>query len=886
MANNPIDANLFRHYLRFISLGRTDLYEISEPLGFDAANFVKKQESKRYARSIEYGSIDKLTFVDAYSIPVSAERAINPQGDTSTHMDYGLSWLLPIAQDFGFEAEVEYILEKNGLQFSNGMLDFTEDGLTDGYTFISCKLVQKNKVANLKRRLDDKFNAFSDKNVNQETITPAPTVDFVLASTPERQESLFELGESKELVAGFFGPFNNFSAQVVKFGVRNTLTFFSQELFSSSFVNACNNFRVLKAQNDLSQVTVGMSSELTLQYRTDGGSGSSTAGSQLLGVIFQYPMTVGTISEAQTIVLTSIYLTGTSDQDYTFPAEASFSMPDIPRGYSMALFWDYEWNSEHISETKWLLNKCDFTINAVSTGINTVSKGVWWVDLYKQAAKFTDALPVTSQELGEGGPDHDNVCFNSKMIVQDISEFTMECKKVFESGEEVNMDYEPDEDGIFVGHQRQFYTNDEIGAFLVLPGEDITIDENERCQINKLKYKYKTFEQDRTSVGTNIAIHTDSENSILNKNVENVKEVQVEFVADPLAIQAAVNIKVKDPSISSDVDDKVYKTNLTSLAPSSFNTFGAVLSMRVNDGKLEILNRDGTGDGDNVLLNWLILGISVGSSFQILAGKNIGTYTVFSITNSVIVLTPVSATMDFDGDAYISVKYFYTNVIWISRTTEGFISNTNSLQNVAYSIKRNILRFGEYLASCLIYAKKNIFNTYFKSNGDYSSQMSSEAEPVVENAPILYSDLPNPLTTAKVYNLTCVAEFEEVLAYLQAYKVSRGFIRCYDSVGRVVKGYVQKLDHNWSTNMIKFTIEQKFETEFLIINTTPEGIYVNDTPYNISGISRWWDFRNDYLKLYDSQNRPLSNFYKYNFVLLNGVAYESKEELSQALLNL
>lgn len=44
--NNPLDNNLFRHYLRFISLGQTALYEICEPIGFDNANFVQEQESK------------------------------------------------------------------------------------------------------------------------------------------------------------------------------------------------------------------------------------------------------------------------------------------------------------------------------------------------------------------------------------------------------------------------------------------------------------------------------------------------------------------------------------------------------------------------------------------------------------------------------------------------------------------------------------------------------------------------------------------------------------------------------------------------------------------------------------------------------------------------
>ena len=123
--NNPLDTNAFTHYLRFISLGKTELYQIAEPIGFDAANFVKQQEAKRYARSIEYGSIDNLTFVDAVGQYIETPQIINPQGDSSNYLDYGLQWLLSIYKDFWFESKVEYVLEKNGVQFSNGMLDFT-----------------------------------------------------------------------------------------------------------------------------------------------------------------------------------------------------------------------------------------------------------------------------------------------------------------------------------------------------------------------------------------------------------------------------------------------------------------------------------------------------------------------------------------------------------------------------------------------------------------------------------------------------------------------------------------------------------------------------------------------------------------------------------------
>lgn len=196
--------------------------------------------------------------------------------------------------------------------------------------------------------------------------------------------------------------------------------------------------------------------------------------------------------------------------------------------------------------------------------------------------------------------------------------------------------------------------------------------------------------------------------------------------------------------------------------------------------------------------------------------------------------------------------------------------------------------FGEYFASCLIYAKTNITNGWFKSNGAYTSQLDTEASPVTENATVLYADLPNPLTTAKVIKLTVVAEFEDVLAYLTAYKVKRGFIRCYDSNGRVYKGFVQKLNHLWAENKLTLTLEQKYDSELLVLTYALGILTVNDANYDLTGNANWWRFNNDFIILYDAENKPLCNIddYAYNFVQLDGIVYSTKEDLINALLSL
>ena len=468
--------------------------------------------------------------------------------------------------------------------------------------------------------------------------------------------------------------------------------------------------------------------------------------------------------------------------------------------------------------------------------------------------------------------------FNRRMISQDITDFTTTSKIVYNSLQEVNCDYEPDEDVIFIGHHSDFYTNNEIAVFQTIPSEDFTIEENESLSINKMNFAYKTYEQDRDSENTTLAIHTESEWSLQNENVENKKEVTIDFIRDSFSIQTIVDLQLQKETTSTNEDDKVYISNVVQLAPSSFNTFGIILLMRISDGKLEILNK--TSEGDNAI-NWLNLGFGVGSAFEITEGSNIGTYTVFAIERTKLTLTPVVGTPTESGDLFIRVKYSYTNIVLATRTFEGF--TIGEFPNQAYSIKRNLERFYQYLKSTTLYCKKDITNSFFKSNGTYQSQLSTETTPLIENATITYDSLPDALITPKINNLTAYAEWQDVLNYLDAYKVSRGFIRTFDSNGRVVKGYVKDLDLNWSENSIKLTLEEKFENNYLILTYANGILTVNDTVYNLSGISNWWLSENDLFRFYDNKNRPISNFYDFNFVNLNGVIYSTRNELITAL---
>jgi len=888
--NNPIDTQQFRHYLKFISLGKTDLYEICEPIFFDGANFVKKQESKRYARSTEFGAVDSLKFVDAVGEYRNTPQIINPQGDSSNYLDYGLQWLLSIYNGFGFESKVEYYLEKSGVIFAYGMLDFTDKDITDGYTYVTCKLIQKNKVADLKRRLDDKFNAFGTKNAKQETITPISTENLLLKGLVIPKSSSWNSPRVFDLTTYALSTLGtdqrtyrwNNSKNIVIDGISDTLTFLNDfNNFNDIDASLPNDFKYIKATKELFDVKIKISNFSWSQdvYSAGGGNGY---------VINKFVICWGTDAESPLgfiDVFNNQIFDGNSRIDII---DDTFNIAYVPAGAYIFIFMESfcrqssSLGGEVGSDN--LVSQYTIDISVTEKSLDTVIKACRWIDLIKQASLFSCGLTINASLFDVNGTHYNNMVFNRRMISQNIDSFYCTPKNALESVEEVNCDYEPNENEIFIGHESDFYRNVEIGNFQIIPSEDFSIDENERLSINKLTYKYKTFEQDRTTQNTDLAIHTDTEWLIQNDNVENKKDISIEFVRDPLSIQKVIDLEIKEPTTSTEEDDKVYISNVTQLAPSSFNEFGIVLLMRISEGNLEILNRN-SDTGSSAVTNWTTLGFGVGATMFITEGENIGNYTVTTVTRNILTLTPnVGTSITFQGDGFIKLKYFYTNVFWTSRTNEGV--TVGKFPNQAYSIKRNLKYFGSYLKACLLYAKKDIINSYFKSNGTYESQLTTETTALIENATITYNSLPNPYIAPKVYHLTAYAEFNTILDYLTTYNSTRGFVRTYDSNGRVIKGFIKDLNHNWSENGLKLDIEELFETEYLILEYSDGVLTVNDVIYNLEGNSEWWKAENDYFKFYDNKNKPLCNFYRYNFVNLNGIVYNSKAELIDALLSL
>jgi hypothetical protein len=184
-----------------------------------------------------------------------------------------------------------------------------------------------------------------------------------------------------------------------------------------------------------------------------------------------------------------------------------------------------------------------------------------------------------------------------------------------------------------------------------------------------------------------------------------------------------------------------------------------------------------------------------------------------------------------------------------------------------------------YLATATMYCKKDIKNSFFKNFGKLETQLLTETTPVIEDATILYEDLFTPLVEPITIKAKIVAEYNDVVDYLENYRTTKGYVRLFTPTGKVVKVYPKDFQYTLATNEAVIQGEKKYEDEYLRITIEGNIVNVNDAPYDLQGVAEWFRTQNDFIQLYDKKSNPLSNFYRYDFVLLNGINYNSIDEL-------
>jgi hypothetical protein len=863
----------FTFYLNFKN-DATGLIEITEPVKFDGASFTVEQDKSRYGRDISYGNEEvSLEFYD---------------GIFDNGLTMGLFQLLDYYKTYGFESEVEFILKKNGVNFTIGLLDF-KMAKTDLLTYFECKIIQENNRAIINRRKDINVDVFSNKDLDLNTITPLATENILLKAKPVLQVSEWKSIGSETFPIDSTDPTEiwclfNLAQTNVSYGIENSLGWLSNKIYTATISDA-EKFGLIYAQNKLNNIKVTATIDMT--YVVTQGVFPD------FGFMALYLCWGDTFDPSNTSTTRHLLYNDTwgasVEKTVLLNETFEYTIDEVSQGGKVWLFWagiGYVDCNIDVTHRNFIIK-----VDAVSTSIDSIIKGVRYVDLFKQNIKSISGLTLDAPKYDVAGEFYEQFAFNGKLIRQYVDKpFYVNFKDLTDGLQELNADYQINQNNVFIGQYNDFYNNVDLGGFLQAPDSEFNTNFNDRYSINAFNYSYKTFEQNKDESNTIDSIHTDAQFLLPNKLVENVKKVEVNYIRDPFSIEASrrQGINTKE-STSLDNDDKIFLIDVFPLPSGSTNGFGLRLLMRINSGRLEILNN--TLNGEGTPFDWTLLGFVVGSDFDIIAGENIGSYTVYSLEREKIVLTPIGFTPSFEGDGFIKTEFPLNNVSYVNRTSQGFteilnLSSGDNYSNLRYSIKRNMKYWSSYLKTASKYKPNGIIqNTFFKNNGLLSTKYGSETVATVEGGNINVTDLSDAILSPMVFKTKVVAEFETVKTLLDNLATQKGFIRVVDTNNRVLKIHPTKLDYEWMTNLLTIEGEQRNESDYVTIDTIgAELININEVGYDSIILKRnWFKIDGFFITLYDFNSVPLINPTRIEKVKVNGVSYTTAVNLADAI---
>lgn len=785
--NNPIEINAFKHYLEIDNV-RT---EILEPIGFDASNFVCEQDKDGYGRDIFYG---------------------NSEIDLEFHKEYGIN-LLPTGLDLllqqenlnGSESNVNYILTKNNVDFNIGQLDFA-GAITDYESYFKCKVIQNNEQAKIKKRSKVKIDAFAIKDLDDNTITPIETKSILLKAKPIDVLSRWkDYSYSQDIDrSGFALTYFPLVGNLVKYNIKNSYVPFNYYAVTfgmtiEEIIELQNNTRIIVATEQLTNVKV------KIRNLSASISGDYT---NTISLVVYYGSGFSSSDENTTLVMLEPAI---NEAMFLSNKNYDIDIPVLSPGQHIQIAFQVR---NFLSEAPTNGLYVDITmdtleITATEIGIDSVIKGVRYIDLIKQNYKAIGSLPVNAPKFDVGGEFYNQFCFSGKLIRQITNEpFYLELDKTIESLLEVNAAPQINDNEIYIGQYQDFYNDIEMGTYLQLPESEAKFTKNEKYLINTFKFGYNKFEQDRDEENTLDSIHTDSEWYLPCDNSINSKSLKLPFIRDAYNIESVRRRATEKDNTSNDNDDDIFIIDVIEVAPGTIRTINGTFAIEQLDSTntYKILaNRN---------FRWDLLGFKVGDHVTVAGDGESNSILVTGITSSILTLNWLGG--DYSGVQFLSITYPITDVQYTTRTNEGLIFSQNLLNsdnyaNLRYSIKRNMSYWFPYLSTAgKFIPTKTIKNSYFKSNGEAITRFVGEPTNIKENENILIADISNKkILSQNIYMTTLVIEFEDLVTLIGKIQTQRGYINVQDHNGNIISGYIVNLDHTWATNECIINLEIK-----------------------------------------------------------------------------
>jgi hypothetical protein len=897
----------FKHYLNFISLPSVGRIEIAEAIGFDGASYKVKQDDKRFGRDIIIANEDtELTFTRDYFEQIQITQIL-PSGETFNYASQGFDYLLDIFNNDGWEGKVEYIIEKDEESFTTGIFSYYTSVVE--FDNIKVKIIQNTNREVLKRLEDTDIDAFNNKSLDGRDITPCATTNILLKAKPIINSSVWakSYGSSSYLTFGRFYTLS-LNRNITESAINNTLTPYADVLFhpldgvnremtfaqhmagGTNYINAPEgeSTKLLIAKNEITNINVKLKFKGNLRSRNGSNTSFIYYIMKSTPNLFYNNYASKNFEKVLEIALTSSTFIDV-DYDINFNSNITLFPGEILYGGYSGLL-DTSFIDSNIINS-------EVSITSTETYIDTIIKGVRLIDLIKHNVKSIVDMPVDAPEYDLGGEHYDNFAFNGLLLGQITDRpFYTQFKDLMNIPMETCSDYQINPNSIEILPYSDYYEDTELAVFDELPSFTSNSMFSKQYTLKNAEFKYSRSSSERETNSKNSIddVHTETQKFITD-SVDGSLKVDIKHIRSAFLIEQARQRAFENQQTTSlQNDDNLFLLKCITLEPESEGTFSAVLLQQKDTvtNNLKILNNN--QDGDGLDFNWTLLGFSVGDAFFIDEGQNEGTYTVISITSTILELDKNTGVPPFAGEGFIKMRWFYTDVTYVNQTNENYeliegVANPNDYSNLDYSWGRNIKRWYPYLASATKFKPNDVIKTSsFKINGNLVTRKDGEGANVSDSADIDNSDIAslkilNPFNhSVKVY-----APFNVVTQLIEDIRDVKGYVSVNLNDGRIIKGYIQNMEYTWITEELDLVLEEKFISDFMeIVKFYGTTTTITNPNYPTKTDLKSFQINNIFVTLYDSVDNELYPPTRFTNVKINGEQYTDITLFSDALTEL
>lgn len=880
-----MSSSNFRFYFNFISIPTVGRIEITEPVGFDAESFKIEQDKGRFAKDVYSSNEDSMLTIYKGHFQFMNIPELNPYGTVYEHASMGIDYFYYLDTHFGTESKVEFIFEKDGEE-TISMVDFKTIVIKDGE--ISFKTIQDNNRKLINQKKDTSINAFSNKDLDGNTITPCEVQNVLIKAHPLTQKSKwvspnsygerFEVGFGMPLKEASF--FINNCQNVIESGIEDTLSFFEQTIQTPRTPqNApANDFGFLRAKYNLTNVVLNIRN-ISFKQKTgqhqDGNGYLQTQFKVVWGYDIDNPLGTHNFFDFQI----------QEDEEFNFNESLiTLNISYIPIGAKLWVFF----RSNLVESTDvaiignprifvdTTINNWTMDISVTSTAIDSVAKGTRYIDLVRHNVKsIKSGVNVNSSLYGAGGQHYDNYCFNGNMLGKKTdTPFNNKLEDLLKVPFERCCDYKIQENSIIIEHYNHFYKDVQIAEFTDINSEN-EIECNDRYLLKGFNYGFEKSSFDRTGndINTNDDVHTYSEWLIPTKEHNNIFEVKIKHIRSQKLIEEQRKKSILEKKAQEN-DESLFVIKCESLPSGSRGGFTAFLKF------------SGSRIISNGSFSWDTLGFNITDVINI----NGAPFAVDDIQGTILI---VSGNLG-DGEAAITFDYPLTNVNLVISTNQNYttitgIDNTSTYANLDYSIKRNIIDFYPILGTaCENLAGKKIKNTLFRVNGNLETQKVGETSIIADSGDIdINTVISARKITKKKHNISVYCEYTKAKQLINDFDNNEGYISFTTINGRQIKGYPVKLDYVWRTEELDMELEEKAENYYLTITKVFDTITVQEKGYiSQTGLS-YYEIFNNFVNLYNANEVRLNkNIISFEFIAINGVFYTDLVDFTNALENI